>query len=141
MPNEKSHVLRVFMDRDTWEIQIRDLVVQEPDQQPHQPALGLALFSQEKEVVPGNQPDVDLGNDGIFESDDAGKEVLAAAERPHEVVVDFAFDGLGDPAAFAELTEVGRLGGGGGHGVVGISWVRRNRRPPPPPLWRGRRST
>ncbi len=73
--------------------------------------------------MPGDQAEVDLGNDGVVESDDAGKQLLAAAERLHEIVVDFAFDGLGDPAAFAELPEVGRLGGSGGHGVVGILLV------------------
>ena len=46
--------------------------------EPHQPALGLPLLAQEQHVVPGDQRQVDLGNDRVFVADDAGKQLFAA---------------------------------------------------------------
>ena len=46
--------------------------------EPHQPALGLALLAEEQHVVPGEEGDVDLGDDGVVVADDAGKQLVAA---------------------------------------------------------------
>ena len=63
--------------------------------QPHQPALALPLLAQEQHVVLGDQAQVDLGDDRVFVADDAGKQLLALAEHPHEIVVDFPLHRLG----------------------------------------------
>ena len=79
------------------------------DEQPHQPALALALLAQEEHVVLGDQSQVDFRHDGVFIADDAGEQLLAPGEHPHEVVVHFAFHALGMPAAVPQLAEGRRL--------------------------------
>ena len=83
-----------------------NLLVEEADERPHQPALGLPLLAEEEHVVPGEQREVDLGDDGVVVADDAGKQLLAAGQGGEEVVVDFVLDGFRLPAALAKLAEV-----------------------------------
>ena len=111
-----DRVKGVFVNRTPWQVEIGDLFVQEADQEPHQPAFGLPLLAQEEQIVPGDQAEVDLRDDGVVVSDDAGEEFLAPAEHPDEIVVDFAFDRPGDPAAGAQLPQVRRFGDRG-HGA------------------------
>ncbi len=87
------------------DVEIRDPFVQEAGQQPHQPALALALLAQEEHVVLGDQSQVDFRYDGVFVADDAGEELFAPGEHPHEVVVHLPFYGLGMPAARSQLAE------------------------------------
>ena len=96
-------------------VEVGDLVVEEADQRAHQPALGLALFAEEEQVVPGEQGEVDLGNDGVFVADDAGEEFFAGLQHAEEVVADLLLDGLGHPAAGAEFSQ-GARAAGNGHG-------------------------
>ena len=71
----------VFVDRTAWKVEVRQFRIEEAGNQPHQPALGLPLLAQKQQVVPGDQPDVDLGNDRVFIADDAGKQLLALRQR------------------------------------------------------------
>ena len=65
------------MDRQLGHVEVGDLLVEEPDQQPHQAALGLSLLAQKQHVVLGDQADVDLGDDRVVVADDAGKQLFA----------------------------------------------------------------
>ena len=100
----------VFVHRTAWQVEVGQLRIEEAGHQPHQPALGLPLLAQKQQVVAGDQPDVDLGNDRVFIADDAGKQLLALRQRVHEVIVDFPLHRLGNPAAFAQFQQVGRAG-------------------------------
>ena len=55
--------------------------------------------------MPGDQGDVDLGNDGVFVADDAGEQLLAGLQHAQEVVADFVLDRLRLPAAVAQDRE------------------------------------
>ena len=104
----------ILVDGAAGDVEIGDLFVQEAGQQPHQPALALALLAQEEHVVLGDQAQVDFRHDGVFIADDAGEQLLAPGEHPHEVVVHFAFHALGAPAAQCATR--------GGSSVVRASW-------------------
>ena len=104
--------IRVLVHRTAWNVQVGQLRIEESSDQPHQPALGLPLLAQEEQVVPGDQPEVDLRDDRVFVADDAGKEVLAMRQGLHEVIVNFPLDRLGNPTTFAEFQQVGRSGDG-----------------------------
>ena len=97
------------MDRAGGIVDVGDVLVEEADQAAHQPALGLALFAQEEQVVAGDQGEVDLGNDRVVVADDAGEQLLALAEHAQEVVADLLLDGLGNPAAGPQVFEVGSV--------------------------------
>ena len=75
-----DRLIRDPRGRAAGDVEVRDLVVEEADERPHQPALGLALFAEEEHVVPGEQGDVDLGDDGVLVADDAGKQLFAALQ-------------------------------------------------------------
>ena len=96
------------MDRGTGDVQVGDFLVEEPDQEPHQPAFGLPFLAQEEHVVPGDDRHVDLRNHRVAIAENPREKLVAATQHPHEVVVDLAFDGLGDPARLAEVPKVGR---------------------------------
>ena len=49
------------------------------------------------------QSEVDLRDDRIVIADDPRKEGLAGLEQAQEVVAEFVLDGLGLPAAIAEI--------------------------------------
>ena len=66
--------------------------------------------------MPGQQGDVDLGNDRVVVADDAGEQLLAGAEHAQEVVADLLLDRPGRPAAVAEFLERGRTDGVGHDG-------------------------
>ena len=90
-------------------VDVRNLFVQKSHQRPHQPAFGLPLFAQKQHVVLGDQGQVDLGNDRVLVADDAGKQLFVCGQPSHEVIVDLALDGFGDPAALASSLQVGGL--------------------------------
>ena len=91
------------------DVEVRDVLVEEAHERPHEPALGLALLAEEEQVVPGEDGDRDLGDDGVVVADDAGKERLVGLERGEEVVAEFVLDGLRLPAASRScLRVVGR---------------------------------
>ena len=94
------------MHRAAGNVQVRRLLVEESRQQAHQPALRLPLLAEEKQVVLGDQSEVDLGNDRAVVADDAGKEVFARGEHADEIVVDFAFNGLRSASRFREVLAV-----------------------------------
>jgi hypothetical protein len=97
-----DRLLRVFVDRRAGDVEVRDGVVEEADERPHQAALGLPLLAEEEHVVAGDQGDVDLRDDGVFVSDDAGEQFLAGLEHAEKVIADFLLDRLGPPAAFPQ---------------------------------------
>ena len=81
----RDRLERVFVDRATGDVEVRDVLVEEPDQRPHEPALRLALLAEEQHVVPGEHRDADLGDDGVVVADDAGEQrsspLLRAARK------------------------------------------------------------
>src|SRR5262249_13733067 len=101
-----------------WMVDKGNGLVQKADQRAHKAALGLAFFAEKEHVVPGDQGEVDLGNDGGFIADDAGKQLLAAVEHAEEVVADLFFDGLGNPTTGTQLFQGGRSMAWGGHEVL-----------------------
>ena len=93
------------MHRAAGNVQVGHLVVQEPRQQPHQPALGLPLLAQEQHVVLGDQGQVDLGDDRVLIADDAREQLVAPGQGRHEIVVNLLLDRLGTPAAGTQLAD------------------------------------
>ena len=65
--------------------------------------------------MPGDQGEIDLRDHRVVVADDAGKQLFAAGQHAHEVVVDFVFDGFRDPAAVAQLVQVGGADSRGRH--------------------------
>src|SRR5262249_55751296 len=98
----------VFMNRRARNVEIRYLLIQEANQRPHQPALGLSLLAEKEHVVPGDQGQIDLRNHRAVVADDSGKQLVAAGKHGEEIVPDLVFDRFGNPAAIAKLLEVGR---------------------------------
>ncbi len=105
----RDRVIGVFVHRAAGNVQIGNLLIEKPGQQPHQPALALTLGAEKEQVVAGDQAQVDLRDDRLVVADDAGEEFLAGGEHAHEVVVDLPLDRLGLPAALAKFFEVGRF--------------------------------
>ena len=101
---------RVVVQRGLGDVDERNRLVKKTDQLPHQPALGLALLAEKQHVVPGQQGDVDLGDDRVVEADNAGKQFVAGGKHGHEVVVDFPLDRFRSPGAGQQVAEVGGLG-------------------------------
>lgn len=98
------------------DIQVGEVGVEEADEHAHEAALGLTLFAEEEHVVASEDGVDDLGDDGVFVAEDAGEEVVAAAEGGDEVVAEFDLDGAGDPTGAAEVGErAGECCRGGGH--------------------------
>ena len=111
-----DRAIRVVVKRGFRDVDVGDLRIQKPNQRPHQPALGLPFFAQKQQIVPGNQCQVDFGNDRVFIADDSGKQLLAPGQHAQEIVPDFLLDRFGDPTAFAELAEIARFAGCRCHG-------------------------
>ena len=81
-------LIRIFVDGAAGDVEIGNLVVEEADERAHQPALGLALFAEKEHVVPGEQGEVDFGDDGVLVADDAGEERPRRSGVAQEVVAD-----------------------------------------------------
>jgi hypothetical protein len=95
----------VVVKRNRRIVEIGEMLVEEPHEQPHQPALRLPLLTKEEHVMAGEHGDVDLGDHGVVVADDAGEEFLAAAQKPREVRLQFILDGAALPAARVEFCQ------------------------------------
>ena len=91
---------------------IGNRLVEEADQRPHQPALGLALLAEKQHVVPGEQGEVDLGDDGVFVADDAGKQLLAGCSMRRKLSRISCLTVL-ETQPLAQVAEIGRSIAGG----------------------------
>src|SRR5579872_1271393 len=101
-------------------VNVGNRVVEEANERAHEPALGLALFAEEKQVVAGDEREIDFGNDGVIVADDAGEEVFAGLEHTEEIVTDFLLDGFGNPAAGTQLGKGRGSDGGRLHADVSL---------------------
>ena len=95
----------ILVKRRTRNVQKGNPGVQELDQGSHQATLGLSLFTQEQHIVPGQKSQVDLGYDGVVVPDDPGEKLNPSGigHPQQQVVAEFVFDRLGDPATFTQL--------------------------------------
>jgi hypothetical protein len=86
----------------------RNMLVQEVDQVPDQPGLGLSPLAEEDQVVPGQQAPLQPGNDRVVEADDAGEQLLAPAHPVEEVLPELLLHRpIAEPGG-PEMTEGGR---------------------------------
>ena len=69
----------VFVNRDTWYVQIGQPIVQEAPPVTASIDFGLPLFAKEQHVMTGQQGDGDLGDDGVIVADDTRKQRSSAA--------------------------------------------------------------
>ena len=101
-----DRMLRIVVHGRPRNLQVRNRLVKKPAQQPHQSALALPLFTEEKQVVLGQQRDGEIGDDGVVVAEHAGKQLVSGGERPEKVVVHLLLDALAPPAGVAKLAEV-----------------------------------
>ncbi len=83
------------------------VLVEQVDQRPGDACLGLAPLAQEDDVLPGEDRVLNLGNDGILIANDAGKQLLTAADHANEVPAHLLIDGLDGVTGGSELTDGG----------------------------------
>ena len=83
----------------------RQLLVEQLDQQPRDPRLGLAALAEEDDVLAGEDRVLDLRDDRLVVADDAGQERLAAREARDEVVAHLLLDRFALPATVAEVAD------------------------------------
>ena len=90
-----------------------DALVQQADHGANQAGFGLAALAQQDDVLAGQDGVFQLGDDGLLEADDAGKDWLFGADLGNQVAADFLAHGDGLVAAVAEFAEGGgqRVGG------------------------------
>ena len=121
LPAAGDRPIRILVDRQRRVVDVGNLVVEEADQRAHQPALGLALFAEEEQVVAGDQGEVDLGDDRVVVADDAGEQLVAALQHAQKVVANLLLDRFGNPAAVAQFFQVGRSHLGWHHAIISRS--------------------
>ena len=66
--------------------------VKQPDQRAQQPSFALAAFAEQDEVVTGDQRPLQLGQYGVFESQDARPNVFTFGQRGQQILADFLLD-------------------------------------------------
>jgi hypothetical protein len=92
-----------------------DRLVEEADEQPRHPGLGLPSLAEEDEVLAGEDGVLDGGQHGLVVAHDARKDRLALAEPREQVGAQLLLDAPAAPAGSSERTE-GRRAGGCGRG-------------------------
>ena len=80
-------------------------VVEEVDQLAEHPRLGLAAEAEQEHVVAGEDGVLDLGDDGLFVSQDVGEERLALADLGDQVPPHLVLDRLDPETAGSKLAE------------------------------------
>jgi hypothetical protein len=100
----------IFVDGASGDVEIWDELIQESDEGSHQPTLGLPLLPQKEHVVPRENRDNDLRDNGVLVTDDSGEKLVAPLQSSEEILPEFVLDGLRLPAALAELVQGGRSG-------------------------------
>ena len=88
-------------------------LVQQADQGPDDPGLGLTALAQEDEVVAGQDGVLQLGDDGLLEAEDAGHERLALGDELGRVAAHLLGHRDGLPAAGPQVGQGGGEVGGG----------------------------
>src|SRR5208337_5038899 len=76
----------------------RQELVQKMDELPQHPRLGLAPQTQEQHVMPRENGVLDLGDDGLFVTEDVWKERFTGPELPDQVASHLVLHRL-DPVA------------------------------------------
>ncbi len=114
---------RILVDRAARQVEVRNVLVEEPDQQAHQPALGLPLLAEKEHVVPGQQGQIDFRDDRVVVANDSRVQFVTRGQHAHEVVVHFVLDRFGHPAGPVQFTECRRKGGWARHGTGRLSCV------------------
>ena len=70
----------------------RNRLVEEVDERPQNPALGLPAQTEQDEIVPGEHRVDDLRHHRVVEADDAGEERRPRAEPVDQVAADLVLD-------------------------------------------------
>ena len=107
----------------------RDELVEQTDQQPRQPRLGLAALTEETHVLAGQDRVLDRRDDAFVVTDDAREDGLLGGQLAQQVGAQLLFDGAALVALCAQLAErLGRastsprsLRVAGREGIVGVS--------------------
>ena len=68
-------------------VDVRNFRIEEPSQEAHQPALGLPFSPRNNRSWPANRAMFTSGMTVSWVADDAGEQLVAAAEHAEEVVV------------------------------------------------------
>ena len=101
-----DRLVGIFMDGAAREIEIGEKRIEKPGKHPHDATLALALFTEEQDVMSGEECEADFGDHCAFVADHPRKQFFAGSEEFLEVVADFLFDRAGLPAGGAEFSEV-----------------------------------
>ena len=80
-------VLAEFGAGDHWRPLIKQI-----GQRAQQSGLALSAFAEKHEIVSGDQRTLELRQHGVFESEDAGPDVVAGSQRFQEVFPNLVFD-------------------------------------------------
>jgi hypothetical protein len=83
----------------------RQLLVEQPDQHPGDPRLGLTALAAEDEILAAEDRVLDLRDDRIVVADDARQKRLAAPQARDEVVPHLLLDRFALPATVAEVAD------------------------------------
>jgi hypothetical protein len=105
----------------------RNHLVQQADHVPDQAGLRLAPLAQHDDVVPGQDPPLQGGEDRVVEADDRREQLLALRQSSQQVLAELFLDAAIGIAGGAKLAD----GGGGGCDV------HPGRVPPDPDKWAG----
>ena len=92
---------------------VRRPLVQQRGQHADQARLGLPAQSQQNEIVARKHGVDHLRHHGIFVSDDAGKQLLAALNLADQIVAEFVFDAAVGKFGFGKGTGAKRAEGTG----------------------------
>ena len=88
----------------------RHHLVEQPNEQPGDPRLGLPALAQQHDVLAAQHRVLDLGDDGLVVTDDTRQERLATPQAGDEVVAHLLLDRFRRVAGAAELADGARLG-------------------------------
>ncbi len=95
--------------------------IEQADEEPRHPRLGLAALAQEDEVVARQDRVLDRRDDRILVADDAGEDLSACREPGQEIGAQLVLDGARPPARGFQGAQRLRLWSGAGglvHGVI-----------------------
>src|SRR5262249_57713810 len=82
-----------------------NLFVEQPDQEPRDPRLGLTALAEKDDVLPGQDRVLDLRHDRIVVADDPRQERVAVPEPRDQIAASLLLDRLALPAQSPEITD------------------------------------
>ena len=85
----------------------REPLVEQADEGPRHPRLGLAALAEEDEVLAGEDGVLDRRDDGVVVADDAGQDLAAGREARQQVRPQLLLDRPRSPAGVAQLGDRG----------------------------------